>query len=108
VLRCGQGLNFGSNVKAYIFDTEVSGNGAAGIFAIQTSSGVTDVSVDHCVVSNNTIGFNASTANMNIRVSNTTAMNNATLFSSAGGGQVLTYGNNQSGGVAIGNAVGPG
>jgi hypothetical protein len=107
-LRCGQGINFGSNVKAYIYDTEISGSGTAGVNAVQTSSGTTEVSVDHCVVSNNAIGFNAASANMTIRVSNTTAMNNATLSSSAGGGLVLSYGNNQAGGASIGGPVAPG
>lgn len=108
ILGCGQGLNFGSAVKAYIYNTVVTGTAAAGILAIQTSSGTTEISVDHCVVSNNTIGFNALSANMTIRVSNTTAMNNTTLFSTAGGGQVLSYGNNQAGGSAIGSPVAPG
>jgi hypothetical protein len=108
VMGTGQGMNFGSSVKANIYNSVITGTGAAGIFAVQTSSGTTEVSVDHCVVSNNVIGFNASTANMTIRVSNTTAMNNTTLSSSAGGGLVLSYGNNQAGGASIGGPVTPG
>jgi len=108
VMGTGQGMNFGSSVKANIYNSVITGTGAAGIFAVQTSSGTTEVSVDHCVVSNNVIGFNASTANMTIRVSNTTAMNNTTLSASAGGGQVLSYGNNQAGGASIGGPVTPG
>jgi hypothetical protein len=109
VLGTGQGMNFGSSVKANIYNSVITGvTASAGIFAVQTSSGATEVSVDHCVVSNNVIGFNASTANMTIRVSNTTAMNNTTLSSSAGGGLVLSYGNNQAGGASIGGPVTPG
>jgi len=103
----GFGANFGSNVKANIFETTIVGNASSGVFAIQTASGGTEVSVDHCVVSSNGgIGFNASTANMVIRVSNTTALNNASLASVAGGGQVNSYGNNQTGGTAFPGAVG--
>jgi hypothetical protein len=109
VTGTGQGLNFGSGARAYVFNTVVTGTGGAGILAIQTGGGTGgDVSVDHCVISNNSIGFNAASANMVIRVSNTTAMNNATLFSTGGGGQVLSYGNNQAGGSAIGSPVTPG
>jgi hypothetical protein len=108
VTGTGQGVNFGSAVKATIYNTVITGTGTAGVNAVQTSSGATEVSVDHCVVSNNAIGFNAASVNMTIRVSNTTAMNNVALSASAGGGQVLSYGNNQAGGASIGPAVAPG
>jgi len=59
------------------------------------------------VNNSNNIGVNASTANTIIRVSNTTLMNNGTLFSATGGGQVLSYGNNQTGGLVLGTPVAP-
>lgn len=99
------GLNFGSNVKASIFNTVVTGVTNAGVFAIQNSGGVTEIAVDHCIINSNGTGVNASTANTIIRVSNSTVMNNTTLFSVAGGGQVLSYGNNQTGGVLLGALV---
>ena len=102
------GVAFGNNVKATIYNSIFSGNSGTGIFAGNSAAGSTELAVDHCVVSNNGTGFNASSANTTIRVSNTTAMNNTTLFTTGGGGQVLTYGNNQSGGVAIGSPVTPG
>ena len=108
VANCGFGLNFGSNVKATIFHSVVEGVTNSAIFAVQTSSGAIDVNVDHCVITGNGTGFNASSANTTIRVSNTTATNNTTLFSTAGGGQVLSYGNNQAAGSAIGSPVSPG
>jgi len=108
VLNGGFGMNFGSNVKATVYDSVIEGVTSSAIFAVQTSSGAIDVNVDHCVVTGNGIGFNASSANTTIRVSNTTATNNTTLSSSAGGGQVLSYGNNQAGGASVGAAVTPG
>ena len=107
VSNCGQGINFGSNVKATIYGTIVTSIGSAGVFAIQNSAGTTEVSVDHCVINSNTTGVHASTANTIIRVSNSTLMNNTTLFTTAGGGQVLSYGNNQAGGAVLGTPVGP-
>ncbi len=108
VENCGFGMNFGSNVKAAIFNSVVSAVPNSGIFAIQNSAGTTDVNVDHCVISSNGTGFNASSANTIIRVSNTTAIGNTTLSTSAGGGQVLSYGNNQAAGASIGPPVTPG
>ena len=108
VLNCGFGMNFGSNTKATIFNSVIEGVTNSAIFAVQTSSGATDVNVDHCVVTGNGTGFNASSANTTIRVSNTTATNNTTLSSSAGGGAVLSYGNNQAGGASVGGVVSPG
>lgn len=100
------GLNFGSNVKASIFNTVITGVTNAAVFAVQNSAGTTEIAVDHCIVNSNGTGVNASTANTIIRVSNSTLMNNSTLFTAAGGGQVLSYGNNQTGGAALGAGVG--
>ncbi len=107
VLNCGFGMNFGSNVKATIYNSTIEGVTSSAVFAVQTSTGGADVNVDHCVVTGNGTGFNASTAST-IRVSNTTATNNTTLSTSSGGGTVLSYGNNQAGGASIGGAVSPG
>jgi hypothetical protein len=104
----GFGANFGSNAKVSIFNSIISANTSSGVFAVQNSGGTTEVAVDHCIVSNNgTQGVNASSANTVIRVSNTTLMNNTTLFATGGGGQVLSYGNNQTGAVTLGTPVAP-
>jgi hypothetical protein len=108
VLNCGFGMNFGSNTKATIYNSVIEGVTNSAIFAVQTSSGLIDVNVDHCVVTGNGTGFNASSVNTTIRVSNTTATNNTTLSASAGGGLVLSYGNNQAGGASVGGVVAPG
>lgn len=106
VSSAGSGLNFGSNVKASIFNTVVTRIAGAGVFAIQNSSGTTEIAVDHCVISSNSIGVNASTASTIIRVSNSTLMYNNTLFSAVGGGQVFSYGNNHTGGLVLGAVIG--
>jgi hypothetical protein len=107
VINCGFGMNFGSNVKAVISDSVVSGATNSAIFAIQNSAGTTEVSLDRCIINSNGTGVNASSANTIIRVANTTLMHNTTLFSAVGGGQVLSYGNNQAGGAVLGTGVGP-
>ena len=101
--RDGNGLNAGSNVKVTIFDSLVNQNASAGIFAQQTAGGLTEVAVDHCVVSNNGNGFQANSSASSILVSNTTAMRNTLLAATAGGGTVSSYGNNQTGGLAFPN-----
>jgi len=102
--NCGFGVATGTNAKTTIFNTVITGN-TTGVFA-DSSAPTTEMAVDHCVVSNNGTGINASSGNTVIRVSNTTLANNTTLFTVAGGGQVLSYGNNQTGGVVLGTAVG--
>jgi hypothetical protein len=105
VLNCAFGVATGSAVKTSIFNSVFSGN-TTGLHVDNSAGGTTEMSVDHCVVSTNGTGFDASTANAIIRISNTTAMNNTTLFTVAGGGQVLSYGNNQAGGAAFSGPVG--
>ena len=99
------GFFAGSNVRATIYNSVFSQNTTAGISAQQTAGGTTDVNCDHCLVSNNVVGFSATTASSIIRVSNTTALNNqannAGLAVATGGGLVSSYGNNQTGGVAF-------
>jgi hypothetical protein len=107
VSNSGFGMNFGSNVKAVISDSVVSNVTNSAIFAIQNSAGTTEVSLDRCLITANGTGVNASSANTIIRVANTTLMHNTTLFTAAGGGQVLSYGNNQAGGAVLGTGVGP-
>jgi hypothetical protein len=97
------GMNFGSNVKASIENTVVTGVTNSAVFAIQNSGGTTEVNVANCLINSNGTGVNASTANTIIRVSNSTLINNTTLFTAVG--QVLSYGNNQTGGVALGVPV---
>lgn len=107
VFNCANGIAVSNNVKIGIYDSNISNNTGSGLF-VEDDGGVTTVmDVDHCIVTHNGTGFNATTANSSIRVSNTTATNNTTLFSAAGGGTVLSYGNNQAGGAAFGGPVSP-
>lgn len=102
VLNCATGVSLSTNTRATIFNSVISGN-TTGIFSEDLDGGViaTQVAIDHCVVSKNATGFQAST-NSTMRVSNTTAMNNTTALSS---GTVLSYGNNQTGGAAFSGPV---
>ncbi|MFS8084237.1 MAG: right-handed parallel beta-helix repeat-containing protein, partial [Acidobacteriota bacterium] len=95
------GLFVGSNVHAVVFNTVIAQNVTAGVFAQQTAGGSTEVNVDQSNVSNNIAGFQANTSNSLIRVSNSTAVSNSSLAVTAGGGQVSSYGNNQTGGLAF-------
>ena len=104
VLNCQFGVAFGNNTKATAIRSNFTGN-TTGVSA-DSSTGTCEINIDQSIVSNNGTGFSASTANTIIRVSNTTAMNNTTLATTAGGGQVLSYGNNQSGGAAFPGSVG--
>ena len=97
-----RGFFAGSNVKATIYNTIITQNNTGGVFAQQTAGGSTEVSVDHCVVSNTNVGFTANTNGSTIRVSNTTAVNNGGGLAVTGGtGAVSSYGNNQTGGLAF-------
>lgn len=102
------GVAVSNNVKIGVYDSNISGNSGSGLFVEDDGGGANTVmDVDHCIVAHNGTGFNAATGNTSIRVSNTTATNNTTLFSQAGGGTVLSYGNNQTGGAALGGSVSP-
>jgi hypothetical protein len=94
------GLFAGNAVVAVVFNSVVTQNIAAGIFA-QAGAGSTSVSVDQSVVSSNVNGFQANSGNSRILVSNSTAVGNLTLAVTAGGGAVSSYGNNQTGGLAF-------
>ena len=108
IYNCLFGIAAGSNTKATVYNSVFTNNGTGLLLEDLDGGGVTtEMGVDHCVVSNNTTGFNSSTASTTIRVSNTTAMNNGTLQTGAGGGTVLSYGNNQAGGAAFGGPVSP-
>jgi hypothetical protein len=103
VLNCANGAAFSTNNKVTIYDSVFSGNSSGGIFAEDLDGGgQTEVSVDHCVISDNGTGFVGST-NATKRVSNTNAMYNTTLFT----GVVLSYANNQAGGAAFSGPVPP-
>ncbi len=103
VYNCANGAAFSTNNKVTIYDSIFSGNTGAGIFAEDNDGGgQTEVAIDHSVVTDNGTGFQT-TVNSTIRVSNTTAMYNTTLFS----GTVLSYGNNQAGGAAFSGPVSP-
>jgi hypothetical protein len=109
-LNCANGIAVTSNNKVSVYGSNLSGNTGAGIFAedLDGAGNNTEVSVDHCIVNSNSVGFNASTANTFIKVSNTTAtMNTSQLATTAAGGQVQSYGNNQTNGVAFPNSVSP-
>jgi hypothetical protein len=103
VFNCANGAAFSTNNKVTIYDSVFSGNSSGGIFAEDNDGGgQTEVAVNHCVVTDNGTGFITS-LNSTIRVSNTTAMYNTTLFS----GTVLSYGNNQAAGAAFSGPVSP-
>jgi len=107
-LNNANGIAVGDHVRLSVYNSNISGNSGSGIFGEDPSGGLTtEINVDHCVVTHNGTGFNASTGSTIIRVSNTTAVNNNTLFSTAGGGTVLSYGNNQAAGAAFGGPVSP-
>jgi hypothetical protein len=104
------GIAAGTNSRATIYDSTFTNNSSSAILLEDLDgAGVntTEMSVDHCSVMGAGTGFNASTGSTIIRVSNTTATNNTTLAATAGGGQVLSYGNNQTGGVAFPGSVLP-
>jgi hypothetical protein len=108
-LNCANGIAVGSNVKVAVYNSNISGCSGAGLFVEDTDGAAvtTVMDVDHCVVSHNGTGFNASTGGSMIRVSNTTAVGNTTLATQAGGGLVQSYGNNQAGGLAFPSGVSP-
>jgi hypothetical protein len=108
--NCLFGIAAGTNTRSVLYDSSFTNNTTGLLVEDVDGAAVntTTMDVDHCVVSHNTTGFNASTGSTTIRVSNTTAVNNSTaLFSAAGGGQVLSYGNNQTGATAFGGPVSP-
>ena len=96
--NASSGLSVGSNVHAVVFNSVMTQNVQAGVFATNPGTGTSDVAVDQCVVSANVSGFQANSANTIIRVSNSTAVHNVNLTTVAGGGQVSSYGNNQTAG----------
>ncbi len=98
------GLVLGNGAKGTIFNSVVTQN-TAGFFT-SSSIGTVELSVDHCVVSNNGTGFIAN-AGATIRVANSTAMNNGTLATIAGNGAVSSYSpaSNQTGGLAFPSAT---
>jgi len=107
--NCQFGIAAGTNSRSAVYNTIVNNN-TTGLFTEDVDGAAvntTTMEVDHCTVMNNSTGFSASTASTTIRVSNTTAFNNTSLFSAAGGGQVLSYGNNQTGNTAFGGPVPP-
>jgi hypothetical protein len=107
-LNNSNGIAVSNNVKIGVYDSTIANNSGSGLFVEDGDGGANTVmDVDHCIVVHNGTGFNASTGNTSIRVSNTTATNNTTLFSQVGGGTVLSYGNNQTGGAALGGVVSP-
>ena len=104
VVNCQFGIAFSNNTKVAAIRSNFMGN-TTGVSA-DSSSGTCEINIDQSNVSNNGTGFTAGSANAIIRVSNTTATNNTTLATTLGGGQVLSYGNNQSGGTAFPGSVG--
>lgn len=99
IANTDQGLNFGSNVKASIFRTVITGVTNAGVFVVSTAP-TTEVNVDRSIITSNGTGVHASSANTIIRVSNSTVMNNTTLCTNTGGA-VQSYANNDTGGVSF-------
>jgi hypothetical protein len=95
----GIGVAFGSGARAMVSASTIGQNGT-GVY-VESPTGTSVVAVDHCVVSSNGIGFTASGSAI-LYVSNTTAMNSGTLYSTANAGQILSYLNNQTGGAPLG------
>jgi hypothetical protein len=103
VFNCAYGVAVSTNSKVSIYESLFSGNTNAGVYAEDfDGGGQSEIAVDHCIVSDNATGFQAST-NSTIRVSNTTAMYNTALFT----GTVLSYSNNQTGGTPFSGPVSP-
>jgi len=94
VLNCDFGLAAGNGAhKVQAYDCVFSSNKTNGVRSDGPAG--QQISIDHCVVSNNTsFGLLAQSGGI-IFVSNTTAINNAGGLSS---GNVSSYGNNQTGG----------
>lgn len=102
--NCNFGIAVSQGAKVSIQNSVFASNTTAGIHADNPGVGNTEINVDQCIVSNNTgNGFEATSPNSTIRVSNTVAMNNGTLASNAGGGTVTSYGNNMTGGTGFPN-----
>lgn len=99
ISHTGFGVAFGSNVKASIFRTVITGVTDAGVRAISTAP-TTEVNVDRCIINSNGTGIQAASSNTIIRVSNSTVMNNTT-FCTNSGGTVQSYANNDTGGVSF-------
>jgi len=98
----GAGIAIGGGSKASIMNSQVSGNTLAGLFADTAN---TELNADQCLVANNGVGINSGGGTSVVRVSNSTFINNTTLTTTSGGGTILSYGNNQSNGVALGGPV---
>src|ERR1043165_4328683 len=105
VSQCNFGVATSGNSKTMIYNSVLTGNTTVALHADNVPAvGNTEINVDHCAVSGNGKGFEATTNLSTIRVSNTTAIDNGTLATVAGGGAVSSYGNNQTGGTAFPSA----
>ena len=96
---CDFGVAVANASKVQIYDSVLTSNKTNGVRADGPNG--QQISVDHCLVSNNAgFGFLAQNSGI-IFVSNTTAINNLGGLSS---GNVSSYGNNQTGGNAFSGA----
>jgi len=100
VANCSFGLALANGAKGTTTDSVFVGNGT-GVRA----DGTSQISVEHCTVSNNTVaGFFVSGGGA-ILVARSVAMNNAALATVSVSGTISSYGTNHTGGVAFPNAA---
>ena len=92
------GLHAGSGSRVAIRNSVLAGH-AYGLVAEQTAVDVPKVSVDRCRVSHNTTYGVRSAGTVEVRLSNSVIVSNATGLSSTGGGlTIVSFGNNIVGG----------
>ena len=104
ISNCLIGLAVANGIKATISNSVVVANGT-GIRA-DAGPAASEIAVESCTVSNNTIGFEAN--NSTIFVGRSVAMNNGTLGIVGGMGAVTSYGDNHTGGVLFPSMATPG
>lgn len=96
VANCAFGLALANGAKATTTDSVFVGNGT-GVRA----DGVSQISVEHCTVSNNTVAGFFVSGGGSILVARSVAMNNAALATVSVAGTISSYGNNHTGGIAF-------
>jgi hypothetical protein len=98
------GLFAQQGVKATVRNSSATNNTNAGF---QASAGVVQLNLDECIASNNGNGVRVSGSGAVARLSNVTAMNNATAGVNVDlSGQAVTFGNNRIAGNTVADVVG--
>ena len=96
VANCAFGLALANGAKGTTIDSVFVGNGTA-----VRADGVSQISVEHCTVSNNTVAGFFVSGGGSILVARSVAMNNAALATVSVAGTISSYGNNHTGGIAF-------